>query len=186
LTVFAVTLCFFLPANRRIIQLETSHRTFNVAMDDVTNAYIEAHAADRQDVFGLPDQFDSMKDRLAFLKDHPDLGDLEPELLELAAKMSFASRELAERYSDTRVARARSFLLQRQQELERFNDRIEHAKAINSEFTTWIKRLDLEENVAAAKMERLLDEIERVLPELNSLPHPKGNTTVTKLPKRVE
>lgn len=185
LTVFAITLCFFLPTNRRVLQLETSHRNFSTSMNDITRAYVAAHTADRAGTFQTADQFESMKDRMEYLRDHPDLRDLEPEVLELAAQMSFASRDLAERYSDTRVKRARGFLEQRQQELELFNDRIEHATAINSEFTGWIKRLELEENVAAAKMDRLLDEIERVLPELNNPPKIKG-TTVTMLPKRAE
>ncbi len=185
LTAFAVALCLFLPTNKRILRLENSHRTFNIAMEDIEKAYISAHAADRAGLFELGHEFETMRDRLTHLRDHPDFRDLEPELMEIAAQMSFANRELAKRYSDARVDRARSFLTQRQQELELFNERIEHAKAINTEFKTWINRLDLEENVAAAQMERLLDELERVLPELSNQPETM-ESTVTLLPKRVE
>lgn len=186
LTVFAITLCFFLPSNQRILRLETSHRRFNVAMDDVTRAYVAAHTADRGGAFELADEFDQMRARLGFLRNHPDLGDLEPELLELAAQMSFESRDLAERYSDNRVKRARGFLEQRQQELQKFNDRLEQAKAINAEFKLWINRVDLEESVAAAQMERLLEELERILPELNQ-PSPAAPAgKVMMLPKRAE
>lgn len=186
LTLFAITLCFFLPSNQRILRLETSHRRFNVAMEDVTRAYIAAHVADREGVFELADEFDQMRARLGFLRNHPDLGDLEPELLELAAQMSFESRELAERYSEKRVARARGFLEQRQQELETFNDRLDEAKAINSEFKMWINRVDLEESVAAAQMERLLEELERILPELNQPSPSAPSGKVMMLPKRAE
>ena len=51
---------------------------------------------------------------------HPDLGALEPEILELAAQMSRISQDLAETYSDEKVDRARTFLQQRQQEIDTF------------------------------------------------------------------
>ena len=117
--------------------------------------------------------------------DHPDLGTLEPELLELAAKMSHISRDLADAYSDDKVERARSFLQERQFEINRFNERLEQARAIHGEFSTWINRLELEENVARAHLERLLDEMERILPEINQ-PAPNSSSTVTQLPMRVE
>lgn len=183
LTIFAVALCFFLPTNARIMKLEHSHRRFNVGVDDITRAYHAAHHGDRAGTFALADAFESTRDRLSYLRDHPDLGMLEPELLELAAKMSHISRDLAEAYSDTKVERARSFLQQRQFEIEQFTDRLEQAKAIHGEFSTWINRLDLEEGVARAQLERLLDEIERLLPELNQQSTP---AKVTQLPMRVE
>ena len=186
LTVFAIALCFFLPSNSRMLRLETSHRRFNVAMEDVTRAYVAAHTADRAGAFELSDEFDQMRARLAFLRNHPDLGDLEPELLELAAQMSFESRDLAERYSDKRVTRARGFLEQRQQELEAFNARLEQAKAINAEFKLWINRVELEESVAAAQMERLLEEFERILPELSQPAEPATSSKVMMLPTRAE
>lgn len=185
LTIFAVTLCFFLPSNARIMQLETSHRQFSVGVDDITRAYHAAHHADRSGTFTLGDAFESTRDRLAFLRDHPDLGMLEPELLELAAKMSHISRDLAEAYSDDKVARARSFLQERQFEIDRFNERLEQARAIHGEFSTWINRLELEENVARAHLERLLDEMERLLPELNP-PATIDSNVVTQLPMRAE
>ena len=185
LTLFAVTLCFFLPANARIMRLETSHRKFSVGVDDITRAYHAAHHADRSGAFSLADAFESTRDRLAFLRDHPDLGTLEPEILELAAKMSHISRDLADAYSDEKVARARSFLQERQFEIERFNARLDQARAIHGEFSTWINRLELEENVARAHLERLLDEMERILPEINQ-PTPPDNATVTQLPLRAD
>ncbi|WP_299687065.1 DNA repair protein [uncultured Tateyamaria sp.] len=185
LTIFAVTLCVFLPANARILQLETSHRQFSISIDDITRAYHAAHHADRSGAFTLGDAFESTRDRLAFLRDHPDLGMLEPELLELAAKMSHISRDVAEAYSDEKVARARSFLQERQFEIERFNERLDHARAIHGEFSTWINRLELEENVARAHLERLLDEMERLLPELNQ-PQVTPSNVVTQLPMRAE
>ncbi|WP_299725250.1 DNA repair protein [uncultured Tateyamaria sp.] len=190
LTLFALSLCFFLPANWRMMRLEDSHRRFELGVNDITRAYHAAHAADRDGVFRTEDAFDDMRDRIGYMRDHPDLGRLEPEILDLAAKMSFISRDLAEAYSDERISRARSFLKEREYEIDRFNDRLAHAKAIQSEFSTWITRIELDENVARAQVERLLDELETMLPELNK-PHApvaaiQGTAKVTQLPKRAE
>lgn len=52
-TILAAGICFFLPANIRIMQLENSHRRFTVSMDDVARAYGAVHAADRGRNFQL-------------------------------------------------------------------------------------------------------------------------------------
>jgi hypothetical protein len=166
LTVLAVLLCVFLPANARIMALETSHRRFNIGMQDVARAYHAAHAADRAGLFRLSSEFDAVRERLAYLRDHPDLGTLEPDLLEVAAQMSHISRELAQVYSDDRIARARNFLTQRQQEVEAFNARLDQAKQITRELKHWSHEVELEESVAASQLQRLRDDLRDVLPEL--------------------
>lgn len=166
LTVLAVLLCGFLPANARIMALETSHRRFNIGMQDVARAYHAAHAADRAGLFRLSSEFDAVRERLAYLRDHPDLGTLEPDLLEVAAQMSHISRELAQVYSDDRITRARSFLTQRQQEVEVFNARLDQAKQITRDLKHWSHEVELEESVAASQLQRLRDELREVLPEL--------------------
>lgn len=166
LTVLAVGLCFFLPSNVRIMQLENSHRKFNIGMQDVANAYAAVHAADRANNFQLSSEFDSVRERLAYLRDHPDLSTLEPNVLEVAAQMSHVSTELAEVYSDDKIARARDFLKQRQAEIEQFNARLDQAKAISNELKHWVHEVELEESVAAAQLERLKEEMRDVMPEL--------------------
>lgn len=166
LTVLAVLLCVYLPANARIMALETSHRRFNIGMQDVARAYHAAHAADRAGLFRLSSEFDAVRERLAYLRDHPDLGTLEPDLLEVAAQMSHISRELAQVYSDDRIARARNFLTQRQQEVEAFNARLDQAKQITRELKHWCHEVELEESVAASQLQRLHEELREVLPEL--------------------
>lgn len=104
LTVLAVGLCFFLPSNRRIMQLENSHRRFSIGMEDVARAYAAVHAADRAETFRLSSEFDAVRERLAYLRDHPDLSTLEPALLEVAAQMSHLSRELADVYADEKIS----------------------------------------------------------------------------------
>jgi glycine cleavage system regulatory protein len=166
LTVLALALCFFLPSNRRIMQLETSHRRFSIGMMDVARAYAAVHAADRSRNFQLSSEFDAVRERLAYLRDHPDLSTLEPAVLEVAAQMSHVSRELAEVYSDDRIRRARDFLTQRQEEVEQFNARLDQAKAISTEMKHWHHEVELEESVAAAQLERLRAEMREILPEL--------------------
>jgi len=165
-TILAAGICFYLPANARIMQLENSHRKFSVSMDDVARAYGVVHAADRGRTFQLSSEFDAVRERLAYLRDHPDLSTLEPALLEAAAQMSHISRELAEVYSDDKIGRARDFLKQRQQEVELFNARLDQAKAITTEMKHWLHEVELEESVAAAQLARLSEEMGEILPQL--------------------
>ncbi|NVK62196.1 MAG: DNA repair protein [Rhodobacteraceae bacterium] len=172
ITALAFCLMFFLPANSRMMALETSHRRFHMGMRDVARAYSAAHRADREGVFTMPSEFDSVRERIAFLRDHPDLGDLEPSVLEVAAQMSHVSQELAQVYSDRNVARARDFLIARQQEVEDFNIRLEEAKRVANEMHSWHTRLSLEEDVAESQLARLCEVLETILPELTLAPDP--------------
>lgn len=165
-TTLMLTLCFYLPANARMQALERSHRAFHMGMQDVTQAYAVAHRADRDGIFILRSEFDSIRERIAFLRNHPDLPDLETGVIELAAQMSHISRELAQTYSDNNVGRARDFLIQRQQEIEDFNERLEDAKAITNELKRWHARVDLEESVARSQLDWLQSELVEMLPEL--------------------
>lgn len=164
-TVFCVMLAGFLPTHARIMALETSHRHFSLGMQDVTQAYLHAHAADRAGIFQLSSEFDSMRERLAYMRRHPDLADLEPDLLELAAQMSHVSRALADTYSDANVGRAKTFLRQRQQEIARFKGRLVKAKAITKELRHWMQQIEQEEAGAAAQLSRLRSELADLMPE---------------------
>lgn len=168
LTCLAVALVFYLPAHTRIMALENAHRDFSLHMDDVTRAYYAAHAADRAGSFKVASEFDAVKDRLAFLRDHPELGDLEPEVLELAAQMSQVSQDLATIYSDEKVDRARTFLKQRQQEVEQFNTRLDDAKIIMHELRQWTRDVEIEESMARSQLARLREELFELLPELSA------------------
>jgi hypothetical protein len=128
-TTLLVGLCFFLPANARIMALETSHRQFQIAMEDVARAYRMSHASDREGVFKMKSEFDSVRERIAFMRDHPDLAEPEPSVLEVASQISHVSRDLAKTYLEASVTRTRDFLIQRQEELEDFNARLDEAKA---------------------------------------------------------
>ncbi|MRU14412.1 DNA repair protein [Roseovarius sp. A21] len=184
LTAVAVLLCFFIPMNGRIMRLETSHRRFELGMQDIARAYVAAHGADREGLFQLSSEFDAVRERLAYLRDHPDLGDLEPALLEVAAQMSFISKELAEVYSDEKVNRARAFLTQRQQEIEAFNTRLEKAKQVCQELHHWAHEVELEESVAASQLQRLRDDLRDILPEFGHEDVARADGTIVSLTEK--
>ncbi len=166
LTVLAVLLCAYMPANLRILQLENSHRSFRMRMEDVANAYWAAHEADRSGVFKMKSEFDSVRERLMFLRDHPDLGYLEPDILEIAAQMSRTSEDLARRYSDEAVERARNFLAEREHEAANMQTRIEAAQTATHEMRRWLDRVEIEEDIAQSQINRLRDDLDALLPAL--------------------
>ena len=167
LTALAIALCFFLPTNRRIMKLEGSHRDFTITMQDVSRAYADVHAKDREQVFKMSSEFDAVRERISYLRDHPDLSTLEPSVLEVASQMSHISRELASVYADDKVARARQFLRQRQEETEAFKSRIAQAQVVCGELKQWLHEVEMEENVAHAQLEQLRAEMHEILPELD-------------------
>ena len=184
LTALIVMLCFFLPSNMRIMRLETSHRRFSIGMQDVAQAYAMAHTADRDGLFQLSSEFDAVRERLAYLRDHPELESLEPALLEAAAQMSHISRELADVYADEKVSRAREFLRHRQQEVAQFNTRIDQAKQITSEMKHWLHEVELEESVAASQLQRLQDELREIMPELGHEQTARPDGTIIDISKK--
>lgn len=184
LTVLAVLLCFFLPSNARIMRLENSHRRFSIGMRDVAQAYALAHSADREGLFRMSSEFDAVRERLAYLREHPDLERMEPALLEVAAQMSHISRELAEVYSAEKVERARDFLRQRQHEVDQFNERIAQAKQIAIELKHWVHEVELEESVAASQLQRLQDELRDIMPELGHEQIARSDGTIIDMTKK--
>jgi len=165
-TALIVAIAFFLPTNARVLALEDSHRKFHIGMRDITRAYRTAHAEDRKGAFNMKSEFDSVRARMAFLRDHPDLADLEPSILEVASQMSHISRELATVYSDASMARAGDFLTQRQQDVEDFNAWLEDAKLKANEMRRWVMDVEMAESVAEAQLARLCEDLTDILPEI--------------------
>ncbi|MEL6958228.1 MAG: DNA repair protein [Pseudomonadota bacterium] len=165
-TVILASLLFFMPSAGRIMALERSHRDFRITMDDVARAYHLCHTADRSGVFTMSSEFDAVRERLSYLRDHPDLDSLEPQVLELAAQMSHQSRELADVYSDEKVARAKMFLEQRQEEAERQQQLIVEAHHALRDIRKWSQQVELEESVVASQLAQLHEQLEATLPGL--------------------
>lgn len=186
-TALLVVLCGILPSSARIMALETSHRSFQMSMNDVVRAYHAVHANDRSGHFGLSAEFDEVRDRLTFLRNHPQLADLEPDVLELAAQMSQVSCDLARIYSDDNVNRARTFLQERQAECMRFEDRLQQAKIITQEMGDWRRAVEMDEAVARAQVTRLADDLRETLPEVwKEPPRPAAAPNLPPSPKPEE
>ena len=166
LGILTASLLFMIPSNNRILALEHSHRDFQIGMDDVARAYYVCHAADRAGTFTLSAEFDSVRERLHFLRNHPDLGQLEAGVLEVAAQMSQQSRELADIYSDENVARARDFLRQRQTEVETQRQKISDAMKACKEITNWSDQITQDESAIESELSALDDMVRTALPPL--------------------
>lgn len=166
LTVLSIALCFFVPPAARVLKLEDSHRDFTLSMDDIAKAYQVSHAADRNGAFSLSAEFDSIRERIDYMRTHPDLRSLEPAVLEVAAQMSHESRDLAQIYAVDRVDRARLFLKQRQEELDTFAERLTLAKQTISEIRRWSQQLHVEESVQTRQLEQLEKDLLELLPGL--------------------
>jgi hypothetical protein len=155
-----------IPSGARMLALERSHRDFRITMGDVAQAYHLAHAGDRQGAFRLSSEFDAVRERIEYLRDHPDLRLLEADVLTLAAQMSRQSHKLAEIYSDERVARARDFLRQRQEEAEAQRARIAEALAVAREVGQWSSQVEVEEAAVASQLQGLEERLRALLPPL--------------------
>ncbi|KAF0676815.1 DNA repair protein [Profundibacterium mesophilum] len=164
--VLLLVLLTFIPSAARVMRLEATHRDFSICMSDVADAYAACHRADRAGAFTLASEFDSVKERIAFLRQHPDLGNLEPDVLEAAAQMSHTSREIAEIYSDENVARARTFLRERMEEIETFRDRIGQANTQSHELHRYLEQVELEEDINASQLQRLEEQFGETLTKL--------------------
>ncbi|WP_193825195.1 DNA repair protein [Oceaniglobus indicus] len=182
-TVLCIGLCFFLPASRRILQLERSHRDFHIGMDDVARAYRASHAADRKGLFRASSEFDSVRERILHLRAHPDLGALEPGVLEVAAQMSHESRDLAAVYSDEKIERAKTFLRQRQEEAQRMSDTIAMARKTCDQLKHWLLEVQTEEALVKRHLSRLEADLLDLLPQLGfettiETEKPRGDTVI--------
>lgn len=178
-TAVLLALVAIVPGCLRVQALERDHRKFVLSMADVAEAYAAVHAADRAGLFGMAREFDSMRERLGYLRAHPDLSDLEPEILELAAQMSHESRDLAAAFSDETVSRARRFLQQREEEAARFEQALEAAQAATTELRCWLDRVEMDEAVGRSRLTRLQEDLDAVLPRigLGLVARPGANVT---------
>lgn len=187
LTALIAAMAFYFPTQNRILALEQSHRRFQVSMDDVARAYHLCHTADRAGVFTMSSEFDQVRERLAYLRDHPELDKLEPGVLEVAAQMSQQARHLSDVYSDEKVARARAFLRQRQEEAETQQARIVEALHHCQEIRKWAQQVELEESIVASQLSQLDEKLQAALPLLGyTLEHDpdEDGSNVVSLPQQ--
>lgn len=178
LTALLLVLIGFLPSNARVRRLEVTNRDFALSMADVARAYDHVHAADREGAFLMEREFDAMRERMDWMRRHPDLGDLEHDVLQVAAQMSVESRELAEIYSDEKVERARTFLRQRQREVEDYRERIAMAQATVGELRRWMQSVSVDEGLAEKQLERLRRDLAEVTDAMALTGHDRPENVV--------
>lgn len=166
LAALGVALLFFLPSASRLMSLEEAHREFHMTMEDVADAYAASHEADRVGIFNLSSEFDSVRERITYMREHPDLAKLEPQILEVAAQMSHTSRDLARVYNHESVDRAKAVLRQRQVEMEEFTDQLQMAKRHTDELKRWSTQLEVEGSVATTQLDQLKKGLGEILPAL--------------------
>ena len=155
LTVLLVMVALVLPSARRVLRLEASHRRFEIDMDDVTRAYRAAHLADRTQMFDMHREFDAVRERYHYLRSQPNLSEMDAELLTVAAQMSEQTREMAEMYSDEKVARARESLVQRHADAKALEGSIQKAHADMRELRRMMEDVDAEESAVASQLQQL-------------------------------
>ncbi len=154
------------PGSRRVLKLEQTHRDFRMNNDDVERAYKSVHEEDRKGTFKLPGEFEGVRERFEFLKSKSDLRDFEPEILLLAAQMSYHSRELARAFNTESVTRAEDFLKQRRYELDRGEEQISSALTTLERVKREARTLALAEQVQDSQMSRIVAEISEELAPL--------------------
>lgn len=158
LTALMLLLAAYVPTSRQVLMLEATHRDFAIGMDDVTRAYQAAHAADRKRMFEMQREFDAVRERFHHLKSHPDLPEIDAELLTIAAQMSQQSRELAQAFSDEKVARATESLHQRRRDAEELQDRIQSAHAAIRDIRRQLDNVEVEEASVESQLGRLRED----------------------------
>jgi hypothetical protein len=182
-TALILALVGFLPANARVRRLELTNRDFQLSMADVAEAYAYVHRADREGAFQLSREFDAMRERIEWMRAHPDLAEMEHDVLQVAAQMSVESRELADIYADDKVERARAFLRQRQREVEDYRQRISMAQATVLEIRRWMQAVSVEEGLADTQMDRLRKDLAEITEQLQP-PARAGAANVVGLTRR--
>lgn len=184
LAALLIMVCFFLPANARMARLERSHRSFQISMEDVRRAYEVVHNADRRSVFSLSSEFEEMRKRMEYLRKHPDLSHLEPELLEVAAQMSHQSRDLARIYSVERVDRAKSFIKQRQEEVTQTTERLTLARDTCDEIRKWVADIEAGERENSKGLRALENDLRDILPTLGYDVDDMREANIVAMPKQ--
>lgn len=158
-TILFLLLAVYVPTNRHVMMLEATHRDFALSMDDITRAYKAAHHADRREAFQMEREFDAIRERFEYLRTHPDLPEIDAELLTIAAQMSEQSRELAKAFTEEKVERARASLIERRKDAEELERRIQTANAVSREIRRELDDVEFAESSTASQMRRLREEL---------------------------
>jgi hypothetical protein len=153
---FAAIQLTFVPSAWRVLRLERSHREFRTGMNDIEEAYYRSHSADRAGTYRLTREFDAVMERARHLQSLPDLHGMEPDILILAAQMSYMSRDIAAAFNDEKVAAAKEFISKRLTEAEQFETQIEAFKRTIESIRADASKIHTLETDAGAMLEKLV------------------------------
>lgn len=162
LTALLLCLLAYLPGVSRVLQLEQSHRSFSLTLEDIARAFDACHSAERKGVFTLDREHDAVMERFAYLKAHPELDGIADDLLEIVAKMSFESKKYGKKYSDKKVKKLRKALRKMDQEL----DRKEYQ---NQQMTTWVPQLEAELNRLSKRQTSTVKQYDELMQRITAL-----------------
>ena len=115
-------------------------------------------------------EYDALRERLSYLAKHRDLGNLEPEILQVAAQVSRVSEGLATTFSDAAISHAKAFLPAGQEEVEHIEEHIERAIGTTREIRQCHQRQSMDGDVVLSRLEGLKAELKDVLPEVGLTP----------------
>ena len=174
LTVLFLLLAVYVPSNRQVMMLEAAHRDFAMSMDDITSAYKAVHFADRRAAFQMEREFDAVRERFDYLKTHPDLPEIDAELLTIAAQMSEQSRDLARAFSEDRVTRVQASLADRRNDAVELQGRIQQANAASRDLRRQLDDLEYEESSALSQLARLREDLSELEARIAGMGPRKG------------
>lgn len=157
--VLLVLLLMFVPSALRVLKLEARHRDFTVSMDDVVRAYTLAHSADRKRAFTMDGEFDGIRERYNFLRDHPDLPEIDAELMTIAAQMSHQSRDLAAIWSEEKVDRIHAALSARKTDADELQGLIQTAHAHARDIRHRLEDVEMDEASVASQLDMLREDM---------------------------
>jgi hypothetical protein len=167
---FLVLAALLLSTLSRLARLERLQKTSALSLPDIATAYRLSHAADRKGAFALVGEFDQMRLRMDHLRNHPDLQDLQDDLLQIAAQMSMQTRDLARIYSDENVKGATDFLRQRQLDVQALSDQLTIARTTCDELLACSNTVDADDDQIRQHIEQLEHELKDILPSLGFSP----------------
>jgi hypothetical protein len=167
---FLVLAALLLSTLSRLARLERLQKTSALSLPDIATAYRLSHAADRKGAFALVGEFDQMRLRMDHLRNHPDLQDLQDDLLMIAAQMSMQTRDLARIYSDENVNGATDFLHQRQLDVQALSDQLTIARTTCDELRACTTTIDADDDQIRQHIEQLEHELKDILPSLGFSP----------------
>ena len=170
LTYSLLSLARLLGGYRFMLEFHLERRDFSLQLEDVQEAFATLFAYDREGVFTLPGEYDAIRERIRAARNHPDLLQMNGEVLEVAAELSYVLRDLAATYSTERVKDARDAIKTAHQRVAELEERVKIIKAVEEEVRREVVPLEMDKSIAESELRRschgIADILGRIDPKL--------------------